>query len=182
MYRSDEVLRLTCVTCSSTLMPRGFICTRGNTQVSSSTSLIPSSSESSDWFRSRCLIWAEFTTSIIRFLATAEKSCRLPSCHRDTVGVSVELEDCKWETGQPDLWVTVFSVVWSWYSCCRGIESVIQWHCDTPTTFLNDNFSRITFKKCLRLDRGCQTHFTSWVTYSFVFKWARKVKIPFLSM
>lgn len=77
-----QVWSLTCVICSSTWIPRGFIWTRGNTQVSSSPSLIPSSSESSDWFNSRCLMWAVSTTSMIRFLATAEKSSLLPGCCR----------------------------------------------------------------------------------------------------
>ena len=76
---------LTCVTCSSTWMPRGLICTRGNTHVSSSPpSLIPSSSESSHRLRSPCLVRAVFTTSMMRSLATAEKSCLLPGCRGDT--------------------------------------------------------------------------------------------------
>lgn len=62
---------LTCVTCSSTWIPRGFIWTSGSTQVSSSPP--PSSSSSAS-----CLAWAALSTDVIRLRATAENSCRSP--------------------------------------------------------------------------------------------------------
>ncbi|TNN68455.1 hypothetical protein EYF80_021376 [Liparis tanakae] len=65
---------------------RGFIWTSGNTQVSSSSSpsLIPSSSDAPEPFSSCCLTWAVFTTSMMRFLAAAEKSCLLPGYRGET--------------------------------------------------------------------------------------------------
>lgn len=72
--QSEERGGLTCVTCSSTRIPRGFIWTRGKTQVSSSPSLASSSSQAG----SCCLARAPSNTSIIRLRATAENCCRSP--------------------------------------------------------------------------------------------------------